>query len=52
MEQLTPFLGCSCMSSSGSGQDTIFHGQILVVGGWLGWEILEAFSNLGDSMIL
>ena len=26
--------------------------EILVVGGWLDWMILEVFSNLGDSMIL
>jgi len=25
--------------------------EILVVGGWLDWMILEVFSNLGDSMI-
>jgi len=29
-----------------------FSGEILMVGGWLDWVILEAFSNLGDSMIL
>ena len=26
--------------------------QILVIGEWLDWMILEVFSNLGDSMIL
>jgi len=25
--------------------------EILVVGGWLDWMILEVFSNLGNSMI-
>jgi len=28
-----------------------FSGDILVVGGWLDWMILEVFSNLGDSMV-
>ena len=26
--------------------------EIVVVGGWLGWMILEVFSSLGDSVIL
>ena len=26
--------------------------EILVIGGWLYWMILEVFSNLGDSMSL
>ena len=26
--------------------------EILVVGGWLDWMILEVFSKVGDSMIL
>ena len=30
---------------------TRFSGEILVVGGWLDWMILEAFSNLGDFMM-
>lgn len=52
VEQLMPFLGCSCTPGLGLGQDTTFHGQILVVGGWLGWVILEFFSNIDDSTIL
>lgn len=47
-----PFLGCGCTPGLGLGQDTTFHGQILVVGGWLGWVILEFFSNIDDSTIL
>ena len=31
---------------------TRVSGEILVVGGWLDWMILEVFSNPGDSMIL
>ena len=31
---------------------TWFSGELLVDGGWLGWMILEVFSNLGDAMIL
>jgi len=31
---------------------TWFGGEILVIGGGLDWMILEAFSYLGDSMIL
>jgi len=27
-----------------------FSGEILAVGGWLDWMILEVFSSLGDSM--
>ena len=29
-----------------------FSGEILVVGGWLDWVILEVFSNIDDAMIL
>ena len=28
----------------------VVYWEILVVGGWLDWMILVAFSNLGDSM--
>jgi len=31
---------------------SIVKGEILVVGGWLNWMILEVFSNLDDSVIL
>jgi len=27
-----------------------FSGEILVVGGWLDWMILDLFSNFGDSV--
>jgi len=27
-------------------------GEMLVVGGWLHWMILEVFSNLGDSVVV
>ena len=33
------------------GVQEMFSGEILVIGGWLDWMILEGFSNLGDSMI-
>ena len=29
-----------------------FSGEILVIGGWLDWMILEVFSKHGNSMIL
>ena len=30
----------------------VFRGEMVVVGEWLGWVVLEVFSSLGDTMIL